>query len=221
MSITFRADKGSALTYSEMDTNLGSYFYSSSLGNYGTELVLYYKSSTNVPINQAAHRIPLIKGLTGGTNRRIAFFSGSAALTTAAGLIVDGTKVGINVNETTDIPLTYQLEVSGSIRASQAVYTNSDRIFKENITPIQQGLSRILSSQGVSFNWIGKKPEEIQLGFIAQDLENTMPEAVAVDKEGHLSVNYDSVIPVLVEAIKDQQKLIEDLQQRLTLLENV
>lgn len=220
MSITFRADKGSALTYAEMDTNLGSYFYSSSVENYGTELVLHYKSSNQVPINQTSHRVPLLKGLAGGSDKRVAFFSGSAALSTAAGFIVDGTKVGINVNETTDVPLTYQLEVSGSIRASQAVYTNSDITFKENVTPITNGLDRILSSQGVYFNWIGDNPDNIQIGYIAQDLQKSIPEVVEEDNTGYLSVNYSSIVAVLTEAIKEQQATIEDLKQRIITLES-
>ena len=52
MAITFRANKGQALTYSEMDTNLGNYFYSSSLESAGTVLVLHYTSSIEVPIKR-------------------------------------------------------------------------------------------------------------------------------------------------------------------------
>ena len=48
MAITFRANKGQALTYAEMDTNLGSYFYSSSLD--GNNLYLHYTGSAEVPI---------------------------------------------------------------------------------------------------------------------------------------------------------------------------
>ncbi|MFZ9219895.1 MAG: tail fiber domain-containing protein [Sediminibacterium sp.] len=66
MAITFRANKGEALTYKEMDTNLGSYFYSSSLTKQswaGGETVdfahLFYTGSTLVPVNQVAHLIPL------------------------------------------------------------------------------------------------------------------------------------------------------------------
>jgi cytoskeletal protein CcmA (bactofilin family) len=71
MAITLRANKGIALTYKEMDTNLGSYFYSSSLAKEswlenGTTTrttvnfaSLYYTGSSLVPINQPAHLIPL------------------------------------------------------------------------------------------------------------------------------------------------------------------
>jgi len=66
MAITFRANKGQALTYQEMDTNLGSYFYSSSLTkntwNSGTTVdfvTLFYTGSSLVPVNKPAHLIPL------------------------------------------------------------------------------------------------------------------------------------------------------------------
>ena len=50
MAITFRANKGQALTYGEMDTNLGNFFYSSSVSNNGTVLNLHYTGSSDVPV---------------------------------------------------------------------------------------------------------------------------------------------------------------------------
>ena len=53
-TITFRANKGQALTYSEMDKNFGSFFYSSSLSGNGQNIVLHYTASQNVPINSGS-----------------------------------------------------------------------------------------------------------------------------------------------------------------------
>jgi hypothetical protein len=213
MAITFRANKGQALSYAEMDTNFGSYFYSSSLENNGAELVLHYTSSLNVPINQPEHRINLVKGVNGGANRRVAYYKSTSALSSSQGFIVDGTKVGINVDETNDIPLTYQLEVSGSIRASQSVLSNSDRRLKQKIRPITNGSNIVSSLEGVEFEWTGRNGK--QYGVIAQDIQKVIPQVVSEDNMGYLSVNYSAIIPFLIESIKELQKEVKELKAKL------
>ena len=214
MSIFFRANKSQPLTYSEMDENLGSFYYSSSIAEGGTVLVLHYTGSSQVPINRTAHQVPLAKGIQPGTNRRIAFYSGSTALTTAAGLIAsssgDGISVGINVNESTDLPLTYNLEVSGSIRTSAAVFQSSDERLKSNILTVTDGLSKVVSSRGVTFDKDGTN----QYGVIAQEIQKVLPEVVSEDNNGYLSVNYNGIVGVLIEAIKELKDEVDDLKSK-------
>jgi hypothetical protein len=209
MAITFRANKGQALTYNEMDTNFGSFFYSSSVSNGGNTLNLHYKDSSAVPINEATHQISLVTSLAGGPDNRIAFFS-SSALTSREGFIVDNGKVGINVNESTDTPLTYQLEVSGSIRASQGVFANSDERLKDNINTIENALDKVGILRGVEFNWTGDF--DTQIGVIAQEVKEVLPEVVEQDNIGHYQVNYSAIVPVLIEAIKELKNEIEELK---------
>jgi hypothetical protein len=209
MAITFRANKGQALTYNEMDTNFGSFFYSSSVSNGGNTLNLHYKDSSAVPINEATHQISLVTSLAGGPDKRVAFFS-SSALTTSEGFIVDNGKVGINVNESTDTPLTYQLEVSGSIRASQGVFANSDERLKDNINTIENALDKVDTLRGVEFNWTGDF--DTQIGVIAQEVKEVLPEVVEQDNIGHYQVNYSAIVPVLIEAIKELKNEIEELK---------
>lgn len=215
MAITFRANKGQALTYAEMDTNLGNYFYSSSLQSAGTVLVLHYTSSINVPVNNTSHRVPLLKGVLNGGPRRVAYFSSSEAITSSVGFIVDGTKVGINVNESTS-SLAYQLEVSGSIGCS-VLYQTSDKRLKTNITTVDDALTRIISSRGVTFD---RNNGIKEVGVIAQEIENTVPEVVSKDNNDYLSVNYSGLVGVLIEAVKEQQELIQTLFDRVQKLEN-
>ena len=212
MAITFRANKGQALTYNEMDTNFGSFFYSSSVSNGGNTLNLHYKDSSAVPINEATHQISLVTSLAGGPDKRVAFFS-SSALTTSEGFIVDNGKVGINVNESTDTPLTYQLEVSGSIRASQGVFANSDERLKDNINTIENALDKVGTLRGVEFNWTGDF--DTQIGVIAQEVETVLPEVVSEDALGIKSVAYGNMVGLLIEAIKEQQARIDALEERL------
>jgi hypothetical protein len=58
-----------------------------------------------------------------------------------------------------------------------------------------------------------------RLGFIAQDVQKIFPELVEQDSAGYLSIDYIGLIPVMVEAIKEQQQIIEDLQNRITIIE--
>lgn len=212
MAITFRANKGQALTYSEMDTNLGSYFYSSSIN--GTILTLHYTGSTAVPVDKQDHDIQLLSNISiTGTENRIVKFGSGGSLAGQAGFITDTAgNVGINIDESADLPLTYNLEVSGSIRASQGVLTNSDERLKDNIETIDGGLERVQELRGVSFNWTNQ--EDKTLGFIAQEIKEVLPEVVKEDNKGFYQVDYSAVVPVLVEAIKDLKAEIEELKNK-------
>ena len=58
-----------------------------------------------------------------------------------------------------------------------------------------------------------------QVGFLAQEVEKLLPEAVTKDDQGYYAVNYSAVVPVLVEALKEQQQQIEKQQQQIARLE--
>lgn len=213
MAITLRANKTIPLTYQEMDINLGSFFYSSSKSAGGETLYLHFTGSTEVPVNNQPHAISLVSGLSQGTNGRVAYYSGSTTITTTEGFIVDESgSVGIGVNETTDVPLTYKLEVSGSLRASGAVYQSSDERLKSNINTVDNALHRIINSRGVTFD---RNNGVNEVGVIAQEIEHTIPEVVSKDKNDYLSVNYNGIVGVLIEAIKEQNERISKLESLL------
>ena len=83
----------------------------------------------------------------------------------------------------------------------------------------------MLALHGVRFDWKTKDfPEmklgdEPQFGFIAQDVELVYPEIVSTDANGYKMVDYPKLIPILVEAIKEQQTMIELLELRVSTLE--
>lgn len=210
MAITFRANKGQALTYGEMDTNLGNFFYSSSVSDNGTVLNLHYTGSNSVPVTNPSHQVSLLKGLNPGADKRIAFYTGSSSITTLEGFIVDPSgSVGINVDETNDLPLTYKLTVSGSVGAIGSFNQISDERLKSEIQPIDNALEKVLDLQGVSFEMGGKK----EVGVIAQDIQKVLPEVVSEDNKGYLSVSYGNIVGVLIEAIKDLKEEIDELKR--------
>jgi hypothetical protein len=95
--------------------------------------------------------------------------------------------------------------------------------FKHNIFPIQNALQKVMQLQGVTFDW--KKSEfpdrtfsdQKTIGFIAQEVEKVLPEVVQTEKttEGYKAVQYDKIVALLVEAIKEQQQQIDVLKEEL------
>ena len=94
----------------------------------------------------------------------------------------------------------------------------SDEKYKYNILPINYGLNTILQLKPVNFQWI--EGEENDLGFIAQDVADIIPEAVNTNWNSDMLMRYESIIPILTKAIQEQQALIKALEQRIINLEN-
>ncbi|NRD75244.1 tail fiber domain-containing protein [Shewanella sp. VB17] len=89
----------------------------------------------------------------------------------------------------------------------------SDRALKKNIRHISPPIVSIKKIQGVKYEMIDSG--ETELGFIAQDLQQIYPEMVIQDPgSGHLMIDYRAMIPVLLEAIKELETRISDLETR-------
>jgi hypothetical protein len=115
---------------------------------------------------------------------------------------------------------------TGRIDASNDVvaFATSDYRLKENIQPIKNALCKLIGVSGNTFDWKPLTQEEIQtihgnkgrdVGVIAQEIEAILPEAVTTRDNGYKAVNYEKIIPLLIEAIKDQQKQIDELKSKL------
>lgn len=93
----------------------------------------------------------------------------------------------------------------------------SDQNTKKNIQPIADALNIVENLRGVTFKWRdGGLPSA---GLIAQDVEKYLPELVNLS-EGAKTLNYNGVIGVLVEAIKEQNNMIKSLTERIQTLES-
>ena len=93
----------------------------------------------------------------------------------------------------------------------------SDISLKENIKPIKNPLGKIKKLKGVTFNW--KKSESIldikeDYGFIAQDVKKVIPELVRKNENELLSMRHQGVIPILVEAIKELEARVKELENK-------
>jgi trimeric autotransporter adhesin len=90
----------------------------------------------------------------------------------------------------------------------------SDARLKTNITTSPYGLQQVLQMKPVQYNWKTNPSADLQIGFLAQDIQKIIPEAVVVPTNGDpMGMKYTELIPVLVKAIQEQQKQIDDLKK--------
>ncbi len=114
------------------------------------------------------------------------------------------------------------LEVNGVVQMINWVKT-SDARFKKDIEPIENALSKVLALRGITFNWdlsnAGNKnlDNNNHIGVLAQEVEQILPQVVSTadDAMKTKSVAYSDIIPVLIEAIKEQQKQIDELKNQI------
>jgi hypothetical protein len=99
-----------------------------------------------------------------------------------------------------------------------AYYSFSDERLKDDVKPLQNSLDKVLAMQGVSYKWnSGERKGQSDIGLIAQQVENVVPEVVRektnIDGDTYKSVNYEHLVGVLIEAIKEQQNQIDELKK--------
>ncbi len=94
----------------------------------------------------------------------------------------------------------------------------SDARLKKNVMPLTSGLEKTLALQGVTFEWISAEngPAGTNIGFIAQQVEEVLPELVNTKADGYKSLKYDKFTAVLVEAIKDLNFKVDSIAQSAT-----
>ncbi len=107
-----------------------------------------------------------------------------------------------------------KLHVGGDVRADQFTQSSSRR-WKKNIATIENALDKVMQLRGVSYQW--KKNDQDQIGLIAEEVGEIIPEIVDYEENGvdASSVNYAALVPLLIEALKEQQAQIEELKMRL------
>ena len=112
------------------------------------------------------------------------------------------------------------LHVGGDITAFSA----SDKRLKNNLEKINDPLDKLNKINGYTFDWIEKEGVHSNkghdMGVIAQEIEEVLPEIVVTRENGYKAVRYEKMIPLLIETIKEQQKQINKLNDRLEILEN-
>jgi hypothetical protein len=102
--------------------------------------------------------------------------------------------------------------------------TGSDRRLKKNIKDLPYGLNDILKLRAVEFDWKEKRGGKHDIGVIAQEIQEVIPEVVnevqtigksSEELESHLSVDYGKIVSVLIKAVQEQQEQINKLEEKL------
>jgi hypothetical protein len=113
----------------------------------------------------------------------------------------------------TNITVSGNLTVTGSISCvGDITGLTSDERLKTNIEKIENALDKIDEVSGVLYNWNelaeGKDQNIREAGVIAQEIQKVLPEAVQERSDGYLTVRYERIIPLLIQAIKELKEEI-------------
>jgi hypothetical protein len=149
-----------------------------------------------------------------------------------------GATGGSAINATADAGTNYLVGVGAvgsaqSAKACSSVYMAasvlyasdfiipSDARLKINIEELDGALSNIMTMNGTRYNWndiarkMGYGDDDKQIGVIAQDIANVYPEIVETNKHGYMSVKYDRLAAVLIQAIKELNQKVVELQKKI------
>ena len=159
-----------------------------------------------------ANRIPLIVNASASQiqevpsgdvvnfDNKVVLTNGTASSSKTVGAVVVTGGVGVSG----------ALNVGGDITA----FSSSDVTLKENITPIQNAVDKVLSISGNTFRWNEKSVYngEEGTGIIAQEIEALeLPGVTETRQDGTKAVRYDRLVPLLIEAIKELDGKIKSL----------
>ena len=103
----------------------------------------------------------------------------------------------------------YNITTTGDITAAN-FNTTSDESLKTNVETIENALSKVINMRGVNFNWT--ENSQPGTGVIAQEMAEVLPHVVTENDEGIKHVQYGNIVGTLIEAIKEQQREIEELK---------
>lgn len=113
----------------------------------------------------------------------------------------------------------FKLSIGGNVRADGDViaFATSDKRLKDNVTPILDPIDKINKIGGYTFDWNDKSQfTGHDVGVLAQEVEEILPEVVTTRDDGHKAVKYEKMIPLLIECIKSQQKQIDELKEKIS-----
>lgn len=120
----------------------------------------------------------------------------------------------------TEVAVLSNLNVSGDV-CSNNIACPSDKRLKQDIHPIPNALGDVQRLNGVEYRWkddVAKNRDwsnAEQIGLLAQDVQKVAPQAVVEMSDGYLAVDYARLVPLLIEAIKEQQCQINELKATL------
>ena len=113
---------------------------------------------------------------------------------------------------------------SVNVAGDVVAYASSDIRFKNNVTPITNALDKLSKIGGYTFEWneiSHKETGKKDIGVVAQEVEEVLPEIVQTRSNGYKAVDYQKLTALLIESVKEQQFIIDDLKSRIERLEKI
>ena len=105
--------------------------------------------------------------------------------------------------------------VAAGLQATGPYTNTSDASLKKNVSPISNALDKVKQLEGVNFSWIADESNANQIGLIAQDVQKVLPEVVQQVLVGNtLGVSYGSIVAVLINAIKELEARVAELEAK-------
>ena len=189
---------------------------------------IFYRSGTQTFQNAAGSKTMVV--LNAANSVDLNYNNATKFQTTNTGISVTG-----NVRSSAGAIITGSIFVSGSIGADEGAisasgdiiadgdvvaFNSSDERLKDNIEVIQGSLDKIDGIRGVEFDWNDKSPGWAQerghdVGVIAQEVQEIIPEIVTERKNGYLGVDYKRIVPLLIESIKELKQEVEILKKKV------
>ncbi len=156
--------------------------------------------------------------LRGGTDASLAAGSGYLVIGDDAGanLLLDTNEIMARTNGATSN--LYLQQNGGDVYVNGSVVHTSDARLKRDVADLELGLAEVLRLRPVSFAWANRADDARRLGLVAQEVRGVVDEVVYEGQDGALGVAYESLVPVLVRAVQEQQAEIERLSAELEAL---
>jgi len=144
----------------------------------------------------------------------------SSAATTAGSLTVDNVVMdGATIGHSDDTDL--MTLASGSLTVAGDIVLSSDARLKSNIVTLGPTLISLMQLDAKRYTMKADKEQKQKIGLLAQEVQKVFPELVSEDKNGMLAVNYQALVPVLINALKEQEGNYKELEKELSELETL
>jgi hypothetical protein len=174
-------------------------------GGSSGDVTLNIGAGTGIDVAADAISVDVSDFMANGSNNRVVTATGADAQNAEANMTFDGST----------------LVVTGAITATGDVtaFSTSDKNLKQNITNINNSLDKVSKINGVYYNWTKEALEKNEhlkdvkeVGVIAQEVEEVLPEIVATREDGTKAVKYERLCALLIESVKELKKEIELLK---------
>ena len=175
----------------------------------GSESEAYGESSTAMGYKtKASDYASLVIGQYNSSGYLITNNATSFSTSNTAFVIGNGTDP-INQSDAFKVMFNGDTTVSNDLTVSGDVVISSDARLKSNIVSLGSTLPKLLQIDGKSYEMKGKQ----KIGVLAQEIKEVFPELVSEDDNEMLAVNYQGLVPVLINALKEQQSEIDELKE--------